>query len=139
MRIGLSSAAAALVVAVMAGCGGKVVVDSDNAAGGGGAGGGSGSTGSGTTTTGTTTVTTSGNPVCGNTSCAAGSDGSCQCLGECNAQKLEVQCSPIMGGASCTCIENGIKIAVCVQPGTATCSFLSECCAKEFFGQAGGG
>jgi hypothetical protein len=137
MRIGLGSAAAALVVAAMVGCGGKVVIDMGNAAGGGGAGG-SSSTGTVTTTI-TTTVTTSGNPMCGTTSCTGGGDGTCACQGECDGQKLEVQCSPIMGGASCTCIENGIKIAVCVQPGAASCSFVEECCGPQFFGQANGG
>jgi hypothetical protein len=137
MRIG--SAAAALVVAAIVGCGGKVVVDGGDAAGGGGSGaGGAGSTSSGTTTT-TTSVTTSGFPMCGAMSCSGASDGSCQCDGVCDAQKLEVVCAPIMGGASCTCIENGIKIAVCVQPGAATCSFVDECCGPQFFGQAGGG
>ncbi|APR78161.1 Hypothetical protein A7982_03508 [Minicystis rosea] len=102
--------------------------------GGGGAGGGFVTT----TSTGSSTNPTGGS-TCGNVSCAVSDDGACECSGACNEQKLQVICTPIAGGASCTCIENGIKIAVCSQPGSATCSFLDECCATEFFGQAGSG
>ncbi|MFT3771885.1 MAG: hypothetical protein QM820_41280 [Minicystis sp.] len=129
MRIGLVSLVACGLVAFV-GCGGKVVVDVGDGLGGAG--------GSSTSTTGTgTPMTSTGSGLtCSAGGCAMSDDGFCQCEGACNGQDLQVVCQPVQGGASCTCIENGIKIAVCVQPGAATCSF-SECCAAEFFGQAG--
>lgn len=130
MRIGLSWATAFAFAAAIAGCGGKVVVDMGNPIGSGGAG------GSGVTTG--TVVTTGTGGDCGGLCSATQPDGSCECTGVCNEQKLDVQCQPTQGGGSCTCIENGIKIGVCVQAGSFDCTF-NECCAQYFFGQAGGG
>ena len=118
------------LAALGAGCGAKVTVDL-----GGQATGGAGGT---STTTGTPTDTTSSGVLCGSIGCTMGSDGSCDCQGLCNGQKLDVQCVPIQGGESCTCTENGIKIATCTQAGTATCSFTAECCGPQFFGGSTG-
>lgn len=118
----------ALGAITAAACGGKVVVDGSAAGDGGAGGAGSSSSSSGSTASGT-------GIVCGPQSCSVGSDGSCDCSTSCDGQALEVQCAPIQGGASCTCIENDIKIAVCVQEGVASCSIFAECCAPQFFPQ----
>jgi hypothetical protein len=117
--------------AVAAGCGAKVTVDLGGPSATGGAGG-------TTTSTGTPTDTTGSGITCGSVNCSGASDGSCDCTGVCNGQKLEVQCVPIQGGESCTCTENGIKIANCTQAGTATCNFSTECCGPQFFGGSTG-
>lgn len=106
------------------GCGAKVTVDQGAQ--------GTGGVGGTTTMTGTPTDTTGSGVVCGTMSCAGASDGSCDCQGDCNMQKLEVKCTPIPGGGSCTCSENGIKIANCQQAGAATCSLTTGCCAAQF-------
>lgn len=131
MRIELVFLGALGICAAAVGCGAKVTVDV-GAPGAGGAG--------GTTTSGTPTNTTGSGTACGGMSCSGSSDGSCDCQGFCNGQKLEVQCVPTPGGGSCTCIENGIKIANCQQPGAATCSLTTGCCASQFaVGTSGSG
>jgi hypothetical protein len=108
-----------------AACGGKVFVDGSSGSGASGAGGGA---------TITTSTLTAPNCETGG-SCAVGSDGSCTCDGVCDQQKLQVACKPSTGGAECSCIENGYTIAVCTQPGAATCNIVGECCAQAFFWQ----
>jgi hypothetical protein len=124
----------ALAAAMVMGCGAKVAVD---VLGSGQGGGGGGSATSGTANT--TGETTGSGTSCMVTGCSGLSD-SCDCTTQCsvegNNQNLEVQCVSSTNGLSCTCIENGTKIAVCTGTGpvSSACDAVLGCCGNSFFG-----
>ena len=69
-------------------------------------------------------------------SCSGGSDGTCDCVTDCNGSKLEVQCQPGNATDFCVCFKDGMPIDKCGQPqGTGlSCSIEKGCCASAFFG-----
>jgi hypothetical protein len=91
---------------LVAGCGGKVVVDQ-------GTGGGSGTT----TATGTDCV-----------SACDGTSPTCECQASCSTQVFTVGCS----GGQCNCFENGIQVGACADDGS--CVITASCCTDLFFG-----
>jgi hypothetical protein len=124
--------AAALGLAGLHGCGGKVVIDAEGAGGDGGNDGssssGSGSGGSSNTSTG------SGSSSCMEGTCTGTPDGSCDCSGSCNGKNVKATCFATGGASfSCACTVSGSPVGKCEAPaGSFACDVKAGCC-NEFF------
>jgi hypothetical protein len=124
--------AAALGLAGLHGCGGKVVIDAEGTGGDGGNGGSnssvSGSTGTSNNSTG------SGSSSCMEGTCTGTPDGSCDCSGTCGGKSVKATCFAAGGTSfSCSCTVSGASVGKCDAPaGTFACDVNVGCCAAFF-------